>query len=104
MKKLFEIHLKPEAFQNEICYLMRIKHQNVVQFVGYCAESRWEAIEQPSGSGNHIWAEIPKRLLCFEYVANKSLNIHIAGIVNDHAIVVLFLSICHFVRTKAQWY
>jgi hypothetical protein len=58
---------------------MGIKHQNVVQFVGYCAESRWEAIEQPSGSGKHILAEIQKRLLCFEYVSNKSLDIHIAG-------------------------
>ncbi|KAM0837348.1 hypothetical protein ACQ4PT_061724 [Festuca glaucescens] len=79
VKKLFEIRLKHEAFQNEICYLMGIKHQNVVKFIGYCAESRWEAIEEPSGSGKHILAEIPKRLLCFEYVSNKSLDKHIAG-------------------------
>jgi hypothetical protein len=60
---------------------MGIKHQNVVKFVGYCAESRWEAIEVPSGSGKHILAEIPKRLLCFEYVSNKSLDKHISGMV-----------------------
>jgi serine/threonine protein kinase len=81
VKKLLEIHQKQKAFENEISFLMGIKHQNVVQFVGYCAESRWEAIEQPSGSGKHILAEIPKRLLCFEYVSNKSLDIHIAGTV-----------------------
>ncbi|KAM0929211.1 hypothetical protein ACQ4PT_001778 [Festuca glaucescens] len=78
VKKLLETLIKHEAFQNEISFLMGIKHQNVVQFVGYCAESRWEAIEQPSGSGRHILAEIQKRLLCFEYVSNKSLDRHIA--------------------------
>uniref|UniRef100_A0ACD5UK17 Uncharacterized protein n=4 Tax=Avena sativa TaxID=4498 RepID=A0ACD5UK17_AVESA len=78
VKKLFELRLKEETFQNEVSYLMGIKHQNVVQFVGYCAESRWEAIEIPSGSGKHIFAEIPKRLLCFEYVSNKSLDRHIS--------------------------
>ncbi|KAM0909178.1 hypothetical protein ACQ4PT_014955 [Festuca glaucescens] len=78
VKKRLETLIKHEAFQNEISFLMGIKHQNVVQFVGYCAESRWEAIEQPSGSGRHILAEIQKRLLCFEYVSNKSLDRHIA--------------------------
>jgi serine/threonine protein kinase len=96
VKKLFEIRLKQEAFQNEISFLMGIKHQNVVQFVGYCAESRWEAIEQPSGSGKHILAEIPKRLLCFEYVSNKSLDIHIAGTIKEHSLHCLFVSLFVF--------
>ncbi|KAM0909197.1 hypothetical protein ACQ4PT_014962 [Festuca glaucescens] len=78
VKKLLERLLKHEAFQTEISFLMGIKHHNVVQFVGYCAESRWEAIEQPSGSGRHILAETQERLLCFEYVCNKSLDKHIA--------------------------
>ncbi|VAI81432.1 unnamed protein product [Triticum turgidum subsp. durum] len=78
VKKLFEIRLKEETFQNEVSYLMGIKHQNVVLFVGYCAESKWEAIEQPSGTGKHIFAEMPNRLLCFEYVSNKSLDKHIS--------------------------
>ncbi|KAF7105007.1 hypothetical protein CFC21_105853 [Triticum aestivum] len=78
VKKLFEIRLKDETFQNEVRYLMGIKHQHIVQLVGYCAESTWEAIEQPSGSGNHIFAEIPKRLLCFEYVCNKGLDKYIS--------------------------
>ncbi|XBI42124.1 hypothetical protein VPH35_126489 [Triticum aestivum] len=77
VKKLFELHLKEENFQNEVSYLMGIKHRNIVQFVGYCAESHWEAIEKPSGSKKHIFAEVPKRLLCFEYVSNKGLDKHI---------------------------
>ncbi|XP_044433527.1 uncharacterized protein [Triticum aestivum] len=78
VKKLFEMRLKEETFQNEVSYLMGIKHQNIVQLKGYCAESRWEAIERPSGSGKHVFAEIPKRLLCFEYISNKSLKKHIS--------------------------
>jgi hypothetical protein len=57
---------------------MDIKHQNIVQFVGYCAESTWEAMKL-QGSGNYIFAEIPKRLLCFEYVCNASLDKYISG-------------------------
>uniref|UniRef100_A0ACD5UKA2 Uncharacterized protein n=1 Tax=Avena sativa TaxID=4498 RepID=A0ACD5UKA2_AVESA len=77
VKRLSEIHLLDDkTFQNEVSYLMEIKHQHVVQFIGYCAESSWETIKQTSGS--FIWAEIPKRLLCFEYVCNKSLDKYIS--------------------------
>ncbi|XP_037467492.1 uncharacterized protein LOC119339605 [Triticum dicoccoides] len=76
VKKLFEIHLLDDkTFRNEVRSLMEIKHRHVVQFIGYCAESSWETIKQPSG--DFIWAELPKRLLCFEYVCNKSLHTYI---------------------------
>lgn len=79
VKKLFDLHvLEDNKFQREVSYLMGIKHRNVVQFVGYCAESSWEAIKL-EGSGNYIFAEIPKRLLCFEHVPNKSLDKYISG-------------------------
>ncbi|XP_048549498.1 uncharacterized protein LOC125529131 isoform X6 [Triticum urartu] len=78
VKKLRELHQNDETFQNEITYLMGTKHENVVQFVGYCAESTWELREYPSGSGKHILAEMPNRLLCFEYVSNRSLDKHIS--------------------------
>lgn len=90
MKKLFEIRLKDETFQNEVRYLMGIKHQHIVQLVGYCAESTWEAIEQPSGSGNHIFAEIPKRLFCFEYVCNKGLDKYISGTIDYQTIYMIY--------------
>ncbi|KAM0839647.1 hypothetical protein ACQ4PT_060178 [Festuca glaucescens] len=71
VKKLFEIQLEDDQFHNEVTYLIGCKHQNVVELVGYCAESRWEATPV---SGKYVMAEIRKRLLCFEYLPNKSLD------------------------------
>ena len=80
MKKFFEIHLVDDKnFQNEVTYLKEIKHHHVVQFIGYCAESSWELIDLPSRRS--VWAEIPKRLLCFEYVCNESLDKYISGMI-----------------------
>uniref|UniRef100_A0ACD5UJ79 Uncharacterized protein n=1 Tax=Avena sativa TaxID=4498 RepID=A0ACD5UJ79_AVESA len=77
VKKILDIHLVDDRiFQKEVSSLMEIKHQHVVQLIGYCAESSWENIKQPSG--DFIWAEIPKRLLCFEYVCNQSLDKYIS--------------------------
>ncbi|KAM0837343.1 hypothetical protein ACQ4PT_061720 [Festuca glaucescens] len=77
VKKLLDIHLVDDkGFQNEVTSLMEMRHQHVVQLIGYCAESSWENIKQPSGE--FIWAEIPKRLLCFEYVCNQSLGKYIS--------------------------
>ncbi|CAM0908697.1 unnamed protein product [Alopecurus aequalis] len=72
MRNLSRIHLLDDrTFQNAISFLTKIKHQNLVQLIGYCAESVWEK-SQPSGSS--IRAEVPKRLLCSEYVGNGSLD------------------------------
>ena len=76
MKKLSEMHLEDGPFQNEVIYLIGLKHKNIVKLVGYCAEPRWEATQL---SGKYVMAEIPKRLLCFEYLNNKSLDKHLSG-------------------------
>jgi len=78
VKKLNGIHVDDRMFQNEVSYLMAMKHQNIVKFVGYCAESISEFVEKPSGSGKYILAEMPTRLLCLEYVSNQSLDKHIS--------------------------
>ncbi|KAF7021205.1 hypothetical protein CFC21_034193 [Triticum aestivum] len=78
VKKLFQTHLMDDKkFQNELSSLMGIKHQNVVQLIGYCAETSFEMVNL-QGSGKHIMDEIPKRLLCFEYVGNKSLHYYVS--------------------------
>ncbi|XP_044389606.1 uncharacterized protein [Triticum aestivum] len=76
VKKLFDIQVEDDQFQNEVTYLIGVKHQNVVQLVGYCAESRWEAAQV---GGRYVMAEIRSRLLCFEYLNNNSLAKHISA-------------------------
>lgn len=76
VKKLNDMHLDDAQFNNEVTYLIRLKHQNIVQLVGYCAESRWEATQV---NGNYVMAEIRSRMLCFEYLNKKSLDKHLSG-------------------------
>ncbi|KAM3276609.1 hypothetical protein ACQJBY_044805 [Aegilops geniculata] len=76
VKKLFEIGIADDQFQNEVTYLIGVKHQNIVQLVGYCAESRWEAAQVDR---RYVLAEIRKRLLCFEYLKNNSLDKHLSA-------------------------
>ncbi|XP_021317102.1 uncharacterized protein LOC8079731 isoform X2 [Sorghum bicolor] len=75
VKKLSEMQLEDGPFQNEVIYLIGLKHKNIVKLVGYCAESRWEATQV---SGKYVMAEIRKRLLCFEYLNKKSLDKHLS--------------------------
>lgn len=91
MKKLSEMHLEDAQFHNEVTYLIGLKHQNIVQLVGYCAESRWEATQV---RGKYVMAEIRKRLLCFEYVNNKSLEKYISGMIMSLLFPIEYLLIC----------
>ncbi|OEL12651.1 hypothetical protein BAE44_0026331 [Dichanthelium oligosanthes] len=75
---------------------MGMKHQNIVQLVGYCAESRWEAIKLPSGK-KHIMAELPTRLICFEYLCNDSLDKYFSSTITKHnTYMVRFFSFFSF--------
>ncbi|EMS61544.1 Receptor-like serine/threonine-protein kinase SD1-6 [Triticum urartu] len=76
VKKLFEMQLEDDQFQNEVTYLIGVKHQKIVQLVGYCAESRWEAKQVGE---KYVMAETRTRLLCFEYLENNSLDKHLSA-------------------------
>ncbi|CAL4994928.1 unnamed protein product [Urochloa decumbens] len=76
VKKFSEVHLDDDRFQNEVTYLIGLKHENIVQLLGYCAESRWEAVQVGE---KYVMAEIRHRLICFEYLNNKSLDEYISA-------------------------
>ncbi|CAL4986163.1 unnamed protein product [Urochloa decumbens] len=69
------LQCQKKQFKFEVDNLMRVKHQNIVRFLGYCYETRYEYIEY---NGRHVFAEKPKMLLCFEYMPNGSLDKYIS--------------------------
>lgn len=77
VKKLSDTHLDDGQFRKEITDLIGLKHKNVVQLIGYCIESRSEAVE--IGERNYVLAEKQERLICFEYLEKKSLDNYISG-------------------------
>ncbi|KAL6870575.1 hypothetical protein ACP4OV_014423 [Aristida adscensionis] len=69
--------IQEKQFQNEVNNLMRVRHQNIVRFVGYCYEARKKHMEY---NGKYVFAERPKLLLCFEYMPNGSLDRYITDV------------------------
>ncbi|GJN04919.1 hypothetical protein PR202_ga22503 [Eleusine coracana subsp. coracana] len=69
-------HFQEKQFKREVDNLMKVQHENIVRFLGYCYESSYQYIEYEA---THVFAESSKMLLCFEYVSNGSLDKHING-------------------------
>jgi len=63
-------------FHREVECLMRVKHKNVVRFLGYCA-NRQGTMERYHKK--LVMADVHQRLLCFEYVPQGSLDKYIIG-------------------------
>ncbi|CAL5017354.1 unnamed protein product [Urochloa decumbens] len=61
-------------FRNEFNNLMKVKHDNIVKFLGYCYEIERTEIEF---HGRTVLAEETHRALCFEYLHNGSLQKHL---------------------------
>ncbi|WVZ87099.1 hypothetical protein U9M48_033791, partial [Paspalum notatum var. saurae] len=75
VKKLYSLlAIEEEPFSQEVYCLMRIKHRNIVWFVGYCAE---KSKEVKRIDGENVLVEKREKLLCFEYLRNGSLRRHL---------------------------
>ncbi|XP_062197980.1 receptor-like serine/threonine-protein kinase SD1-7 isoform X2 [Phragmites australis] len=70
VKRLREMYIGHDQFENEVTYLIELKHQNIIQLKGYCAESRWEASKVRDQKGKYVMTQKGERLLCFEYLHN----------------------------------
>ncbi|XBI96099.1 hypothetical protein VPH35_032426 [Triticum aestivum] len=68
------IGLDDKDFKNEFCNLSRVHHENILQLVGYCYESRNNFIEY---NGELNMSTIKERILCFDYMQGGSLDSHI---------------------------
>ena len=63
-------------YNQEVSCLMRVKHRNVVRFLGYCADTQGKMSDY---GGKFVMADVRERLLCFEYVPNGTLKDYIEG-------------------------
>lgn len=79
MKRIMNRHtIDEKLFYREVDSLLKVNHQNVVRFLGFCASTETTAVEV-EGNRGHIYPEVRERLLCFEYIDNESLQEHITG-------------------------
>ncbi|TKV99347.1 hypothetical protein SEVIR_8G037200v4 [Setaria viridis] len=75
VKKLSQgVEMDEDKFIKEVDCLMRVKHRNIVRFLGYCADTQGKCLKY---EGKNVMAEERERLLCFEFLPNKSLDKYI---------------------------
>ncbi|XP_037419361.1 uncharacterized protein LOC119284267 [Triticum dicoccoides] len=74
VKKLYITSTHEDKFKKEIDCLMRVKHKNIVRFLGYCSDAQGFMTRH---NGKLIIADTLERLLCFEYLHVGSLDKHI---------------------------
>ncbi|KAK1606933.1 hypothetical protein QYE76_030606 [Lolium multiflorum] len=71
---LFNIHMDENEFQREVQCLMKVKHKNIVRFLGYCADTQGNMEKY---DGKLVMADVQQRLLCFEYLPNGNVHDYI---------------------------
>jgi len=74
--KLTMAVIQDKQYENEARHLMRLKHPNIVQLVGYCSETEKKLVPH---NGIFVYAEEFERLLCLEYLPKGNLRRHLSG-------------------------
>jgi serine/threonine protein kinase len=83
VKRMSNAYMHEKAFQREVACLMMVKHENIVRFLGYCADTQGTMARL---EGKFIMADVQQRLLCFEYLPNGSLDQYITGRIMWHTV------------------
>ncbi|CAN6371443.1 unnamed protein product [Urochloa humidicola] len=73
---LDSVDMDEQKFKLQIDGLMRLKHKNIVRFLGYCADAQQQMFNY---EGNNL-SDRRQRLLCFEYVSGESLKTYITDV------------------------
>uniref|UniRef100_A0ACD6A678 Uncharacterized protein n=1 Tax=Avena sativa TaxID=4498 RepID=A0ACD6A678_AVESA len=78
VKKLQENAPMPpdKTFKKEVTNVMALKHENIVQIVGYCSEMSKKLVQFDK---RYIQADITESLICYEYLPNGSLKENLFG-------------------------
>lgn len=76
VKRLSNTDMYENEFHGEIESLMKVKHENVARFLGYCDDTQGNT-DIYSGKSDTI--DTRQRILCFEYLPKGSLDCYIKG-------------------------
>jgi interleukin-1 receptor-associated kinase 1/coatomer subunit beta' len=79
------LDLDDKQFQKEYHNIASLHHKNIVRLIGYCNETQREFITHDERT---VLAEKTKRMLCFEYMHNGSLDKFISGMINGILVVL----------------
>ncbi|XP_044971120.1 putative cysteine-rich receptor-like protein kinase 31 [Hordeum vulgare subsp. vulgare] len=71
VKRLSHTYKYESEFLREVECLMKVKHKNVVRFLGYCSDTQGHV---GSYDGKFVMVDMQERLLCFEYLPKGSLD------------------------------
>ncbi|KAK1633168.1 hypothetical protein QYE76_007483 [Lolium multiflorum] len=75
------LNLDDKQFEKEYHNIASLHHKNIVRLIGYCNETQREFITHDERT---VLAEKTKRMLCFEYMHNGSLDKFISDESNGH--------------------
>jgi hypothetical protein len=78
--KRLAVAVDDRVFLDCVDCLMSVKHKNIVRFLGYCTNMQQNVTEE---GGKSISLRMHNRLLCFEYLCNGNLQMHLDGIYDD---------------------
>lgn len=70
------LDIDEKNFSHEISSLIKVKHKNIVRFLGYCSDTQGKL---ETFEGKTVMADVRQRLLCFEFLPNGSLDRYITG-------------------------
>lgn len=75
-KQSNRICIDEAKYIKEVDCLMKVRHANIVRFLGYCSDTQGEWLKY---EGKGVMAEVRQRLLCFEFLHKGSLARYITG-------------------------
>jgi hypothetical protein len=74
------IAIGDQLFLCAVKSLMGVKHNNIVRFLGYCANAEGKVAME---GGESVIVMVRERLLCFEYLSNGNLKSLLTGMCSD---------------------
>nr|XP_020157209.1 disease resistance protein RGA5-like [Aegilops tauschii subsp. strangulata] len=74
VERMFNTYRYEDMFQQELECLVKVKHKNVVRFLGYCVNTQGILATY---NGKMVMADAREQLLCFEYLPKGSLDKYI---------------------------